>query len=45
MKPTPTAIATAVNVASKALATPEIKSPAIKSLSPFIRETPGSKAL
>ena len=38
-------MATAVKVASNALATPDIKSPDIRSLNPFIKETPGSRGI
>ena len=45
MIPTPQAMLIAVTLASKARATPEIKSPAIKSRIPFIKETPGSSGI
>ena len=45
MIPTPQAMLIAVTLASKARATPEIKSPAIKSRIPFIKETPGSSGM
>ena len=43
--PTPQAILTAVTQASKLRATPEIKSPEIKSLIPLIKETPGRSGI
>ena len=43
--PTPQAILIAVTPASNARATPEIKSPAIKSLIPFTKDTPGSRGI